>query len=128
MVKRSSVSSQQGKRRPKSVANITDELAAELKALEAMSDDQIDTSDIPEKLDWSNAEVGKFYRPVKKLVSMRVDADVLDWFQSRGPRYTALMNQALRSYIAAQEALATKRRPRPRTAAPAKRKASRKRA
>jgi uncharacterized protein (DUF4415 family) len=72
-----------------------------------MRDDAIDTADIPEKLNWNNAEIGKFYRPVKKLISLRVDADILDWFQARGAQYTPLINRALRTYIAAQEATPT---------------------
>jgi len=40
--------------------------------------------------------VGKFYRPVKQLVSLRVDADVLAWFRSRGKRYQTYMNEVLR--------------------------------
>jgi uncharacterized protein (DUF4415 family) len=70
-----------------------------------MQDADINTADIPEKLNWSNAEIGKFYRPVKKLISLRVDADILDWFQARGAQYTPLINRALRIYIASQEAL-----------------------
>lgn len=35
----------------------------ELRRLATMSDDEIDTSDIPEIKDWSGAERGKFYRP-----------------------------------------------------------------
>ena len=70
-----------------------------------MTDDDIDFSDIPLKLDWSKAEVGKFYRPVKKLVSLRVDADILAWFknQAKGKLYTAMMNKALRMYVLAHE-------------------------
>lgn len=70
-----------------------------------MTDDDIDFSDIPLKLDWSKAEIGKFYRPVKELVSLRVDADVLTWFknQANGKLYTALMNKALRMYVLAHE-------------------------
>jgi uncharacterized protein (DUF4415 family) len=84
---------------------MTAKLAAELKALKEMPDEEIDFSDIPLKLDWTNAEVGKFYRPLKKLVSLRVDADILDWFKhkARGKQYTTIMNQALRLYIAAEE-------------------------
>ena len=46
---------------------------AELAALEAMLDDQIDLADIPEVLDWSQAETGKFYRPATKLADDRRD-------------------------------------------------------
>ena len=37
----------------------------ELKALEELSDDQIDTADIPEILDWSDAKRGVFCGPMK---------------------------------------------------------------
>lgn len=37
-------------------------LLAELAAIADKTDDEIDTSDIPEVKDWSGAEVGKFYR------------------------------------------------------------------
>ncbi len=80
------------------------ELLAELAELRAMTDEEINTSDMPERLDWSNAEVGKFYKPIKTQISLRVDADVLDWFKERSQQYTSLMNQALRAYITAAEA------------------------
>jgi len=38
-------------------------IMAELDVLAQKKDEDIDTSDIPEVTDWSNAEVGKFYRP-----------------------------------------------------------------
>ena len=38
----------------------------DLVVLEALPDEDIDTSDIPEATDWSDAVRGKFYRPVKK--------------------------------------------------------------
>ena len=42
----------------------------ELNQLKIMSDNEIDTSDIPEITDWSNAETGKFYRPEKQITSL----------------------------------------------------------
>lgn len=71
----------------------------ELQALADKPDDEIDTSDIPEITDWSKAEVGKFYRPLKKQVSLRLDADVLAWFKARHPKYQTALNQALREYM-----------------------------
>jgi uncharacterized protein (DUF4415 family) len=71
----------------------------ELAALAAMPDEDIDTSDIPEILDWSQAERGRFFRPIKKSVTIRLDADVLDWFKSQGGRYQTQVNQALRQYM-----------------------------
>ena len=39
---------------------------AGLAVLEALPDEDIDTGNIPEATDWSDAVRGKFYRPVKK--------------------------------------------------------------
>ena len=49
----------------KATAN-TKAIKDELAGLVALPDDAIDTSDIPEILDWSRAERGRFYRPIKK--------------------------------------------------------------
>lgn len=70
----------------------------ELQALLRKPDSDIDTSDIRE-LDWNNAERGRFYRPVKQMVSLRIDADILDWFKSHHPKYQTALNQALRDHI-----------------------------
>ena len=74
----------------------------ELGRLAARPDDRIDLSDIPEVPDWSDGVVGKFYRPIKKPISIRVDADVLAWFRTQGGKYQAVMNEALREYMARQ--------------------------
>jgi uncharacterized protein (DUF4415 family) len=42
---------------------------------------------------------GPFYRPIKRPLSLRVDADILDWFQSQGQGYQTRMNFALREYV-----------------------------
>jgi len=60
-------------------------------------DSQIDFSDAPEaKSRASDVEVGRFYKPIKQLVSLRVDADVLAWFRGQGKKYQTYMNQVLR--------------------------------
>ena len=41
-------------------------IKVDLAVLEALPDEDIDTSDIPEATDWSDAVRGKFYRPVKE--------------------------------------------------------------
>ena len=68
----------------------------ELKALERMKDEDIDLSDIPEITDFSKAVVGKFYRPIKKSLTIRVDADVLAWLKSQGKGYQTRINSLLR--------------------------------
>ncbi len=75
---------------------------AELDALEALPEDQIDTSDIPETLDWSGAKRGLFYRPVKQQITLRLDADVVAWFKQQAPDgrgYQTDINRALRSHV-----------------------------
>jgi uncharacterized protein (DUF4415 family) len=71
----------------------------ELKALAKMSDEAIDTTDIPEVEDWNSAERGRFYRPIKKRVTIRIDADVLEWFKRNSPQYQTAINKALRNYV-----------------------------
>ena len=71
----------------------------ELKALSTLPDEDIDTSDMPEVTDWRGAVRGKFYRPVKKPISIRIDVDVLAWFRSRGEKYQSRINEALREYM-----------------------------
>ena len=82
---------------------LTDEQREELRRIAEMPDDEIDLSDIPEKLDWSKAERGKFYRPVKQQLTLRLDADVIHWFktQAKGGKrgYQTRINQALRDYV-----------------------------
>lgn len=73
--------------------------AAELKKLAALQDKDVDTSDIPEITDWTGMEVGRFYRPVKKQITLRIDADVLAWFKSRGAGYQSEINKVLRGHM-----------------------------
>ena len=80
----------------KKTANKVDE---ELAALAAMPDGEIDTSDIPEITDWSKAVVGRFYRPVKETVTIRLDADVLDWLKQGGKGYQTRVNKILRAVM-----------------------------
>jgi uncharacterized protein (DUF4415 family) len=36
--------------------------------------------------------------PRKEAISLRLDADVLDWFRARGPGYQTRINAVLRAY------------------------------
>lgn len=38
----------------------------------------------------------EFYRPLKKPITVRIDADVLAWFKKDGKRYQTRINDALR--------------------------------
>jgi uncharacterized protein (DUF4415 family) len=71
--------------------------ANEIRALKRMKDSEIDTTDIPPVLDWSKAVVGKFYRPIQKPLTIRLDADVLAWVKGQGNGYQMRINALLRS-------------------------------
>jgi uncharacterized protein (DUF4415 family) len=62
----------------------------------------IDYSDIPELPDdfWTRHPPVK--RENKRLVTLRLDADVLAFFRKRGRRYQTQMNAVLRAYVEAQ--------------------------
>jgi uncharacterized protein (DUF4415 family) len=42
------------------------------------------------------AEIGRLYKPIKRPVTLRLDADVLAWFKKRGRGYQTRINRALR--------------------------------
>jgi len=71
---------------------------AELETLAGLSDDQIDTSDIPPLPEafWNSAVRNPFYRPVKQQLTVRLDADVLAWLRSTGRGYQTKLNEILR--------------------------------
>src|SRR5437867_8258188 len=100
MVKKKSASSRQEKRVPASAlftTPVTDKQRRELERLANRPDSQIDFSDAPEaRPRASDVEIGRFYRPIKQLVSLRVDADVLAWFRGQGKKYQTHMNEVLR--------------------------------
>ena len=75
---------------------LTKEQKRDIAAIAAMKDEDIDLSDMPEVLDWSKAEMGKFYRPPKKSVTIRLDADVLKWLKGYGRGYQTRVNMLLR--------------------------------
>ena len=81
--------------------SLTPEIIAELEALERLPDDEIDLAEMPEWIDFARAERGKFYRPVKQQVTLRLDADVIAWFKADGGArgYQTRINAALRAVI-----------------------------
>ena len=81
---------------------ITPEIASNLKEIEAMGDADIDFSDIPEVTDFTGWTRGKFYRPVKQQLTLRLDADVVHWFKTHageGRGYQTKINAALRRFV-----------------------------
>ena len=83
-----------------------------LKGVARIKDEDIDFSDIPELTDewFARAVRGKFYRPVKEIVSIRLDKDVLAFYRSQGAGYQTRINDTLRA--AMQAALSAKQKAR----------------
>jgi len=68
----------------------------DLRTLAARPDRDIDLSDIPEiKQIPSDAVIGKFYRPKKTSVTIRLDADVVAWMKATGEGYQTRINAYL---------------------------------
>ncbi len=88
-------------RRDVDLANLpplTEKQKAELAALAARPDAEIDTSEIPALPDtfWSEATRGRFYKPIKTSTTVRIDADVLAWLRAQGKGYQSRINAILR--------------------------------
>jgi len=73
-------------------------IAAEIKAFR-----NTDFSDMPELTDDQIAQLkpSRFrnmanYKPIKKTVNVRLDADIIEWLQSEGRGYQTRMNAILR--------------------------------
>ncbi len=75
---------------------LTKDQKRDIRAVAAKRDADIDFSDAPQVLDWSGAEIGKFYRPKKKPVTMRLDSDVIEWLKEDGRGYQTKANGLLR--------------------------------
>ncbi len=77
---------------------------ADIEALAALPDEQIDLGEMPEVRDWSDARRGLFYRPIKQQLTPRLDAEVIAWFKTRaadGEKYQTAINRVLRDYVEA---------------------------
>jgi uncharacterized protein (DUF4415 family) len=72
----------------------------ELQKLAARPDREIDLTDIPEIREIpSDAVIGKFYRPKKTTVIIRLDADVVAWMKASGEGYQTRINAYLRQLM-----------------------------
>jgi uncharacterized protein (DUF4415 family) len=85
---------------------ISKEQRERLERLAAKPEADIDTSDIPEVLDWSGAVRGGLYRPRKEAITIRLDADLLAWFKTHtegGRGYQSGINRVLRQHVVTRE-------------------------
>jgi len=82
----------------------------DIDAIAAKTDATIDFSEMPEVVDWAGAEVGRFYRPAKRPVTIRLDEDIIDWLKSYGRGYQTRANLLLRHAMKASRPSNTSRR------------------
>jgi uncharacterized protein (DUF4415 family) len=111
-MKKSSGSSRRAKPRTKKFRNIkinSKKINREISALLRLPDEKIDLSNIPEVKNWTNAVVGKFYRPRKEPITIRLDADVLAWLKAGGSGYQTRINTVLRDAMKPSTARTTRR-------------------
>lgn len=82
---------------------LSEDAKARLARLAAMPDSEIDFSDIPRSpadAEWTRPGI-PFSTENKRQVTLRLDADVLDFFRHTGTRYQTRINQVLRTYMQA---------------------------
>lgn len=75
---------------------ITDEIREAYKKRDRRLDDDPDSRPLPPEK-WAHAmRRDEFFRPIKKPVTARIDADVLAWLKSKGRGHLTRMNSILR--------------------------------
>ncbi len=81
-----------------SMPALTGKQRAEIAALAAQTDKQIDKSAIAQLGDdfWKNAVRNPFYKATKQSTTVRLDSDVLQWLKSGGSGYQTRLNAILR--------------------------------
>jgi uncharacterized protein (DUF4415 family) len=82
------------------MTKLSAEKRKELQKLAAKPDREIDLSDIPEiRQIPSDAVIGRFYRPKKTPVTIRLDVDVVVWLKATGEGYQTRINTYLRQLM-----------------------------
>jgi len=89
---------------PNNLPPLTAQERAQLEKVAAMPDEEIDYSDAPHRADAVWIKAADRLPKAKKQITLRIDADVLDFFKHTGKRYQSRMNAVLRSYAEANKA------------------------
>ena len=85
----------------------------DFKRLDAMTDADIDFSDIPEVTPemFAKGIVRRGLKPItKKQLTLRLDSDLIEWFKEQGQGYQTKMNALLRAYMEEHKRVAGARR------------------
>ena len=78
---------------------VPESIRKELAALTVKPVSEIDFSDLEPttEQDWHGAVRGQLYRPIKQQLTVRIDADVLEWLKSEDKDYQGRLNEILRA-------------------------------
>ena len=82
---------------------LSDAQKARLNAVAAMPDERIDYSDAPSLSDAVWMKAATELPRTKQQITLRIDAEVLDFFKHTGKRYQSRINAVLRSYVEAHK-------------------------
>ena len=87
---------------------ISEKSKTDWERVDALTDKDIDLSDIPEISTemFARAVVRRGLKPVlrKAQITLRVDSDVLEWYKNQGAGYQTKINALLRAYMEAHQA------------------------
>lgn len=87
--------------------SISHKSKTDLNRIDTLQDKDIDFSDCPEITPEMFAKTivrkGLKLVPRKAQITLRMDADVLEWFKTQGRGYQTRMNALLRAYMKAQK-------------------------
>ena len=92
--------------------NTSKKSGTDLKRLDAMTDADIDFSDIPEVTPemFAKGVVRRGLQPItKQQLTLRLDSDVIEWFKKQGSGYQTKMNALLRAYVKEHDKAASSR-------------------
>jgi uncharacterized protein (DUF4415 family) len=89
-------------------AAISKKSRTDWKRVDALNDEEIDLSEVPEVSPemFARAIVRRGLQPVprKAQLTLRLDSDVLEWFRKQGQGYQTKINALLRAYMDAHKA------------------------
>lgn len=87
----------------KSTSRVSGTGETDWKRIDAMKDEDIDFSDSPEATPemFARGVVRRNFKPIprKKQLTLRIDSDVVEWYQKQGPGYQTRINSLLRAYM-----------------------------
>ena len=88
------------------VVDINNTSESDWERIDAMTDEEIDTSDIPPLDDDFFAQAQLRLPKQKASVIITMEPDILEWFKAQGQQYQQRINAALRIYVEAHKEIA----------------------